>query len=350
MNNNIIKKNEGIINNSELLNPKNIKFLKEITKDSYSDYILDNTFCAFNSINDDMLYLIYSNKKRSIITYNLIDNKKINEIKNAHEMLITNFRHYLDKINLIDLILSISANDNNIKLWNFENFNCLVNIKNINENGILLSACFLNDNNHILILTSQYRKYLGNISEFIKVFDLNGNKIKEINNSDDRTCFIDNYYDVKLFKNFIITGNYDYVKSYDYNKNKILHKYWDKDKQNHYSATIINNNIQIELIESSEDGNIRIWDFYSGNLLKKLKFGNYFLCGICLWNKEYLFVGCEDKTIELIDINKGIIINNLIRHHNNVVTIKKVFHHKYGDCLISQGYANDQIKFWIYNK
>ena len=42
MNNNIIKKNEGIINNSELLNPKNIKFLKEITKDSYSDYILDN--------------------------------------------------------------------------------------------------------------------------------------------------------------------------------------------------------------------------------------------------------------------------------------------------------------------
>ena len=316
MNINIIKKNEGIINNSELLNPKNIKFLKEITKDSYSDYILDNTFCAFNSINDDMLYLIYSNKKRSIITYNLIDNKKIIEIKNAHEMLITNFRHYLDKINIIDLILSISANDNN----------------------------------QILILTSQYRKYLGNISEFIKVFDLNGNKIKEINNSDDRTCFIDNYYDVKLFKNFIITGNYDYVKSYDYNKNKILHKYWDKDKQNHYSATIINHNIQIELIESSEDGNIRIWDFYSGNLLKKLKFGNYFLCGICLWNNECLFVGCEDKTIELIDINKGIIINNLIRHHNNVVTIKKVFHHKYGDCLISQGYANDQIKFWIYNK
>ena len=347
--NNIIKKNESIIDNDKLSDPKNIRFLKEITKDSYSDNILDNTFCAFNSINDNMLYLIYSNKTKSIITYNLIDNKKIFEIKNAHEMLITNFRHYLDKINIIDLILSISANDNNIKIWNFDNFNCLVNLKNINETGKLYSACFLNDNNQILIITSQYRKYLGNISELIKVFDLNGNKIKEINNSDDRTCFIDNYYDIKLSENYIITGNYDYVKSYDYNQNKILHKYCDDDKQNHYSASIINNSTKKELIESSEDGNIRIWDFYSGNLLKKLKLGNDFLCGICPWDNEYLFVGCEDKTIELIDLNKGIIIKNLIRHRNNVVTIKKVFHQKYGKCLISQGYANDQIKIWIYD-
>ena len=39
------------------INPKNIQFLKEITKDSYSDYTLDNTFCVFNSI-DNILYLI----------------------------------------------------------------------------------------------------------------------------------------------------------------------------------------------------------------------------------------------------------------------------------------------------
>ena len=78
----------------------------------------------------------------------------------------------------------------------------------------------------------------------------------------------------------------------------------------------------MQLIESSEDGHIRIWDFDLGILIKKIKIGNNFICGICLWNNDYLFVGCEDKKIELIDLNKGINIKNLIRHHNSVITIK----------------------------
>ena len=333
-------------NNDKNRNLINIKFLNEITKDSFSDYILDNTFCIFKSINNDIIYLIYSNKYKSIISYNLIDNKKNIEIKNAHNLLITNFRYYLDKINEIDLIISVSADDNNLKLWNAINFNCLLDIKNVNENGRLYSACILNVNNKNYIITSHFRKYLGNISEPIKVFDLDGNKVKEINNSNDRTYFIDTYYDNKLSKNFIITGNYNYVKSYDYNSNELYHKYCDDDKLNHYSVIINNKEDIIQLIECSESGIISIWNFHSGLLLKKIKIGSEILCGICLWNNDYLFVGCEDKTIEFIDLNKGNIIINLIRHRNNVITIKKINHSKYGECLISQGYANDQIKLW----
>ena len=348
MNINIIKKNENKNKNGDNLNPKELKFSKDITKDSYSDYVLDNTFCIFKSIYNDILYIIYSNKKISIISYNLIDNKKNLEIRNAHNKLITNFRHYLDKNNERDLIISISADDNNIKLWIFNDFECILNIKNIYENGKLYSGCFLNDDNKNYIIASQSRKYLGNISELIKVFDFNGNKIKEINNSGDRTYFIDTFYENKKHKNYIITGNYDNIKSFDYTENKLYHKYCDNDKQNHYSLLINNKNELIQLIESSEDGNIRICNFHSNILLKKIKLGNNFLCGICLWNNDYLFVGCEDKTIELLDLNKGMIIKNLIKHHNSVISIKKISHPKIGDCLISQGYANDQIKLWAF--
>ena len=37
-------------------------------------------------------------------------------------------------------------------------------------------------------------------------------------------------------------------------------------------------------------------------------------------------------------------------HFNSVLTIKKIKYPKYGDCILSQGYNEDQIKLWIINK
>jgi len=89
-------------------NPKNIRFFKDLEKDSNGHCLLDNTFTVFKSIND-ILYLIYSNKNNSIISYNLTKCQKVTEIRNAHNKSIINFRHYLDNINRCDYILSISA-------------------------------------------------------------------------------------------------------------------------------------------------------------------------------------------------------------------------------------------------
>ena len=59
-----VRRDEYNSNYSEIeLNPKNIKLLKEITKDSYTqDCSLVDNFTVFYSINK-ILYLIYSNKK-----------------------------------------------------------------------------------------------------------------------------------------------------------------------------------------------------------------------------------------------------------------------------------------------
>ena len=156
--------------------------------------------------------------------YNLIDFKLINEIKMAHFKFITNFRHYYDRDNKLDLIISISSIDNNIKLWNANNWDCLYNFMNLNKSGTLFSGCFLNDNKNNYILTSNFN-ILKKV-ENIKIFDFNGNKIKEIKDSNFNTYFIDCYYDNNLSKNFIITGNSDLIRAYDYNNNEIYKKYY----------------------------------------------------------------------------------------------------------------------------
>ena len=323
--------------------PKDIKLLSNLTKDSFAYVILNNTFTVFKSINN-IIYLIYCNINNSIVCYNLENNKIINEIKNNHDEYITNFKHYYDKNNKRDLIMSISLDDNNIRIWDICNWECILNIQNINSDGYLYSACFLYDKGKIYIVTSNFN--LLNTPELIKIFDFNGHKINEIEESNEITYIISNYYDNNLSKNYIITGNLGFVKSYDFKKRKLYHKYCDKDNGTHLSALINKRNNIVELIESCFDGNIRIWNFHSGQLLNKIKI-NKWLTSICIWNNNNLFIGCYDKSIKLIDLKNEKIIKSLDGHNDWVLTIKEINHPKYGKCLISQGRRKDQIKMWI---
>jgi len=325
-------------------NLKNIKLLYNISNDSYVNSTLDNSFVVFKSINY-ILYLIYSNKNKSIICYDLNEKRKIKELKHYHNEYISNFRHYLDEVNKRDLIMSISGEDNNIKIWNINNWECILNLTNINKQGVLYSSCFLNQNNNIYIITSNF--YIKGKSESIKIFDFNGQQIKEIKDSNEPTFLIDTYYDNISSKYYIITGNFNYSKSYDYEKNNIYHKYNDNNSGRHIVSIIITNNKGIiKLIESCVDGIIRIFNFHSSLLLDKIIMNSIALYGICLWNEDYLFVGCSDKTIKIVEIKKKLIVKSLTGHNNYVTTIKKIIHPEYGECLISQNWVESEIKLW----
>lgn len=339
--------NKKIENNCP--SPENIQFLFDIVKDSFTLIISNNTFCIFKSING-ILYLIYSNENKSIIAYDLIHNKKINEIKNSHEKDIQNFRHFFDIINRRDLLMSISK-QNNIKVWDIYNFECILSLNNINKHGLIFSACFLNDDNQIYIATSSYTSQLYSHHEPIKLFDFKKNKIKEINNSYDNTHYIFCYDDKVLSKKFIITGNAGHVKSYDYALNKVYHKYDCKDNAYSHLSIIINDKKPIkELIESCGDGYIRIWDFHSGILLNLIKASSFGINSICLWNNKYLFISSDNKII-LVDIINSKIIKEFTEHKNSVLTIKKINLPNYGECLISQGWSSDDnIKLWAIKK
>lgn len=72
----------------------NIEFYKDLTKTLPIFYDnTENSFTTFKSI-FDILYLVYTDKKQSIILYDLVNDKKITEIRKAHSAIITNLRHF----------------------------------------------------------------------------------------------------------------------------------------------------------------------------------------------------------------------------------------------------------------
>ena len=316
--------------------------LKEIKsiKDSYENSTIGDSFIVFISINN-ISYLIYSNIKKSIICYNLYNFTFINEIKEAHDDYITNLRHYLDKLNQRDLLLSISRQINNIKVWNCYNFECILCLKNINSSGELYSACILNNNNQIYIITSNISSGRGGIvnkliiSIFeqknpIKIFDLNGEKIEEINDLKENTISVDvlNHEN----KNYIITGNKGFLTSYDYTNKKLYHIYKSCGYETCYHECIINNNNKniIKLIDFCHNRLVTvIWHFQSGTRLNYISYGTN-PYAMCLWNNDYIIISNEFSTYAFYDDYKRYVLPNI----RNISTIKKYIHPKIGDCLI----------------
>ena len=75
-----------------------------------------------------------------------------------------------------------------------------------------------------------------------------------------------------------------------------------------------------------------------------------------MWNKNYLFFGCNDNTIKLIELNKyGLlykIVKTLIGHDDIVKNITKIIHPIFGECLLSQGAKgrySEEIIIWFKN-
>ena len=343
----LLKSNKDIIKDKD--NPLYMKLYKKISINSYAHFALDNSFILVKSLSN-INYIIYSTKDISIISQNIMNFQILTEVKKAHEKYITNFRHFLDEENKRDIIMSISSLENNIKLWDLKNWICLSNIKDINNQICLHAASFFRDKkeNKNYIITSNDNHLA---PEPIKFFDFDGNKIKEMNNSNKRTYFLDIFYDNNLDKNYIITGNNGMVCSYDIENNDIYHEYLEKYEyyyiDDHSSIIMIKDNEAVKMIESCYDGYIRIWNFHTGLLLNKIKIGKERLYGICLWNDDYLFVGCKDNSLKLVDLRKNFVINNL-KSDSLIANIKK-FNHKYGDCLITHDWRN-QIKMWMIEK
>ena len=310
--------------------------------DAFSLCSLDNIFSVFNSINN-ILYLIYSKENKSIIIFDIINKVKICEIKNAHNKVITNFRHYLDKKNKRDLVMSISFEENNIKLWNINNLECLLNLQKIYDTGYLNSACFLEDNNNnIYILASNFNF---NSFEPIKVFDLNGNKIKEINESSDKTYIIISFYDEVTEKNYIVTGNMGFIKSFNFQENTLYNKYYDNNNRPHFSLVCYKDEKILKFIDSCSDGKIRIWNFHTTELINVIDFGVR-INNISLFNNKYIFISCYDYNIRILNL-KNEIVEDFLGITQDIVSLCTIKCHNKENYLIVQGLDIEPIS--IYN-
>ena len=126
----------AIPNNSHSIISKNpVKM--NIINDSVS-----NIFCFFKSINNTYI-LIYKNNLFYIISYDLTHSQKLTQIKLKNYDIISEIKHFLDKINKRDLILF--TNFDTIKIFNLANWTYIVQIKeNINKiNNRILGVSYI---------------------------------------------------------------------------------------------------------------------------------------------------------------------------------------------------------------
>jgi len=236
----INKKEDYNFNNSFESNPTKLEFFENLP------IVIDgchknNALCLFKSIEDILVlsYFEFWNYKHRILSYNIID-KKIMHIISGFDEPTNHLSHYLDKKNKRDLLLQIVCGEeynirNNIYIWNFSNLDCILHLKSIYKEGFVYSSTLFQEKNQLYLITSNNSGK--ELSQPLKVFDIKGNKIKEIKNFKRNINYIDVYFDTKLKKNFLVLID-GTLSSFDYIAHKLYKKYHDK-QCDPYGDTII---------------------------------------------------------------------------------------------------------------
>ena len=337
-------------NDNSTINPEQLKFNNILIRGSFCivktskfnrliETIYLSTMDAFNSIDTKLPYIVYIYYSTDIIFFNCMSNVITSTIKEAHGFIqIVNIRHYL--YDNKDIILSASS-DSSIKLWKIRTLECFLEIKAPIENKLISACLFKDKNQYFIAVVHQIRN--------LRVFDMNGKKIKEFLKSERYGNFFENYFDKKSSKNYFLYCGIGFLESYDYHKGKLFNKYVKDKEDNHpyYHFVVYDNGVKARLIAAFSKGIIRIFNFNSAELLSEIGVEQKF-SSLCLWNNNYLFVVNEKCSMKLIDLEKEKIIKTFPKEAENGI-FAKMFHHPiYGKCILSQ-HKDETIKLWVKN-
>jgi WD40 repeat protein len=320
--------------------PNKLAFKMDICESAHKSNSIDSVFCAFKSLKGD-LYVVWGTPTFSVEVYDLKSQSIAKTITAAHTSTIFSCRHYVDKKLKRDLVIT-SSYDKSVKVWSVkDNWSNILTIPSAHSGYYIYSVCVLSDeyeNKNFIISAAP--------NEFTKVWDFNGKFLRDFGVNSESTYFINCWLDQKTKKYYILNANSHDVKVYDFKTGLLFKSYKGTPQTWHMSAMVneINNNYQ--LIESDGNGNIRIWDFYQGTLLKTISSSGINLRGISLWNDQYIFSAGSDYMVKLYDLKSGTFIKSLSGHTSTVCALDKIVHPKYGECLISHG-LDGKLKLWV---
>ena len=344
------KMNNKINNNNNRIfekKPHNLKYILDITNtnDLWGN---NDLFEVFKSYKDNKEYIISKNiNNYNLDIFLLLDNKKIKSL-NGHKNRITTVRYFINNKDYNEYLLSADSN-RIVIIWDItDNYNIKYQIDT--KYNYYIYSCILvfpynNDENYII--TSTCSTFNDNDKSATKIYSLNnGNFIKYINNTNNNYIYYllswynknnNRYYIIQLaFKKIIISNLLE-----DELYSELIHQPEDY----HYSGFIYNIDNNDYLCSSSYNGYINIWNLYKKTLYKVINTNNCSLLHIIQWNNKYIIVADYDnKCFKIINIESEI-IKDIKKHHNGGVRcIKKIYHPKYGESLLS---ADDNtIKLW----
>ena len=205
---------------------------EQIIVDDFCSIGMNNAFITFKSILLKANVLVYENKIKEIICYNLDNFSAINKIKSPYKREEIFFTYFFDKKEGKDLLLYISIFENHIIVYKIPSFDKLLEINKIYNIGPTYSACFLEEEKLVIITGSSHR-------EGIKIIDLEGN-IELFPNSEYSIRHVDNYCEHNMIY-IIISCNNGILLSFLYKEKSKYKKYIDsnEEKKDNYTEIAV---------------------------------------------------------------------------------------------------------------
>ena len=346
--NKIYKNNDNISNEVEK-DLKNLTYKLDITNIN-EDLGTNDIFEAFISYKDNKGYIISPNiNSYNLDVFILLYNKseKVNSLS-GHTYHITMVRYFINDKNHNEYLISADSH-HMVIVWDFTDNG---NIKyKINTDYCLcqIHSCLLafpNNSNDNYIVTSTENT---SDKSGTKIYSLNTGKfIKYINDTNYYAIFYlllwhnkknNKYYIVQFADKKIVINNLL--------EDELYSKLIAQPEAQHHCGFIYNKGSNDYLCSSSINGNINIWDLYNKSLYKTIKIDQDELYHIIKWNDKYIIVAdYHSNSYKIVNIETENILDINGQHTKGVISIKKIYHPKYGKSLLSAG-SDRTIKLWI---
>ena len=326
-------------NNFEELNniPSNFEFSKTISTDLFKKNFYNNRACIFVSCEDNNVYIAFGESSLNLEGYNVIEDEKFTICKGLHENFFDSCRHYYDKENERDLIITASL-DSHVKVVNFiyENSEIIIDLNFQSKDRVIINtAYFIND----IILIPFSSSNAGTI----KFYNMKEEYISELEKNVGFILGMNVYYEEESQINYILIANTVGILSYNMEKSSIASfipkMTLEQRKNNGFDEPyVIRKGKKLLLIGPCFDYPLLyIWDFIKGDLIEKIDTSSG-MSDMCLWNDRYAFAGLvnsENNNFILIDLKKGKVEKYFKKEVKNGCAGIKALKHESGNYLIT---------------
>lgn len=335
----IVKNNKSILFESD---PIKLTTKIQITDKVQKSYTIDSVFTAFTT-SDDKSFAAVANQTYLIDVYSFNSELAFEFLQSlkSHAQHVFTIRHFYDCRNNSDYLLSTSY-DKTVILWKYNLNKGIFDLLQVIDTGhgglYIYSGLVLFDNTDTQSesLPEKSTYILSSVpNEQIRIFSITGELLKSIGNKTDYTYYINLYFDMKLNEYFIINANSIDVKIISFKEGNTIKAFKDTVNAWHMSAFICEIEKRTLLFESDGNGYLRIWDYNTVSIYKKLHAPGCNLRGILLWNQKFVIAASSDKCFKIFNIDEEKVFSSPSLHSNVLCTVQKITHPIYGESLMT---------------
>jgi len=325
-------------NSENKIDPKNFKFYKTISLDIFNENFYNNRACVFNSSKDDNIYIVYGVTSLNLECYDFMKEKKYTIIKSIHTKSFESCRHFFDKTNSRDLIIT-SSFDGHVKVINFmkENSDIIIDLFFASDFELIINTAYFI--NHKIIVPFSNKE-----NGIIELYNMNSEPTGKIEDA-GFILGLNTFYWKKLKKYFIIIANMEGVFAYNESDLTLYKKFIPSFEryiiEGFCETIIIEKNNNIILISPCFYKNfLFFWDFQNGCMMNKMKLDSG-ISDICLWDNEHIFASYNEffsPKFILINIKYNKVekkYKDNIHHVHRVCGIKAIRHETKGNYIIT---------------